>query len=102
MNQIQNNLQNRSALKLNYIIVEETGKIYADRGGDQGLMFDNKSIRTKLLNGDFDNTVTVFVSGVNGQSGPNIKPSKKALQRMFRIIRHTTYRVVQQCGQNFT
>src|SRR3982750_3910477 len=99
---IQETLQNRTAIKYNEMNIEETGKIYVESHGYHGIAFSNEGIKNRLINGDFENIVKVIVEGPNGQSGPNIKPSRKGINRMLSIIRDTQYRIIQQNGLVFT
>lgn len=102
MTNIQSQLQNRTALKYNWLTVGEKGGIVADRNGDNLLCFSMEDITTMLNLGSFENFITVSIDGENGNIGPNVKPSQKAIKRLLRIIRNTNYKIVQQNGQTFT
>lgn len=96
-------IQNRTAIKNNYIgISDATAKMYIGKDMGQGLQFNLSDVRHFILNGDFDNFITVSLAGENDCFGPNIKPSRKALNRLMKLINGTNYRIIQQNGQTFT
>lgn len=102
MEQIQNIINNRVALKFNHIHMSESGTTYIYRNDEQGINKALYEVKSKLLNNEFDNIINVFVEGANGQCGPNVSPSKKAIKRLTSIINGSSYRIVQQKGQYFT
>ena len=69
---------------------------------EQGILFNLTDVRLMILNKEFENFINVSISGENGISGPNIKPSRKGLKRLMKIINGTNYKIVQQNGQQFT
>jgi hypothetical protein len=89
-------------IKYNRIDVTENGKIYFSRNIEQGIGQALYEVKNKLIDGQFENIITVSVDGAKGCFGPNVKPSKKGLKRLISLIKNTKYSVVQVNGQNFT
>jgi hypothetical protein len=99
---IQSQLQNRTGIKYNQMRINETGKIDICKDDYNGQEFSLDYVRSKLMEGSFENIVIVFLYGELGISGPNVKPSRKSLNRLMKIINGTNYRIIQQSGQTFT
>ena len=94
-------LQNRTAIKFDYLVVPESGNMSLFHGNDITIC-NVSGTKKRFEYGDFENTVIVYVEGPEGQSGPNVKPSQKAVNRLLGMIRFSPYKVIQQNGQHFT
>ena len=103
MANIQSQLQNRTALKYNHILISGNGEISIS-GNDFvcSSSLAQYEVSNFLNEGKFDNFVTVQVASESGSFGPDMKPFQKHINKMLRIIRNTNYKIVQQNGQTFT
>ncbi len=88
-------------IKYNQILIHDDGNISLSHNNEQGFRTNQLNVQSMLKVGTlFTDIIEATLSGENGNYGPYVVPSKKSLNRLNKIIRYTSFKVIKQIGQD--
>lgn len=76
----------------------ESGQVYRSNIDGSGLYIDPEKITEMLNNGEFGLNVLIILFDNETSSGHKLMPSQKTIDRLYKIIYGTHYKIIYRNG----